>query len=267
MSQPKDDAQKQYSPSALVALLKRALCADGDELKHILTEPCAEVLHAALKNISLTEEHLLHLLHRHDISSDLLRAITKHKLCQNHRIAMATVKHPALSPALAKQLLQQLHLFELLNLCTLPGQTADLKAAAEHSIIQRLPTEPLGNKITMARRSHAPLLLSLIKEGQPQIIDASLDNPHLTESILFQFLTMGNSSAQTISAIARHPRWQKRRNLQLAILKNRNTPQVWYINFLPKIPLMEARNLLHSTQLCQQQKGWIGEYLDSRGMR
>lgn len=265
MAQQAQEKEKVNSAEGtLVSRLKLAITADGDELKSVLADPAAEVLHAALKNMALSEEHLLILLRRHDISSDLLRAITRHKLCHSHRVIMATIRHPALSPPLAKQLLQQLHLFELLNLCTLPGQSADVKIAAEHSIIQRLPAEPLGNKITMARRAHATLLLPLINEGQLAIVEAILDNPHLKEATLFQFLTSGNSSAHSISAIARHPRWQKRKNLQMAILKNNRTPQVWFIHFLPRISPMEARNLLHATSLRQQQKEWIREHLNNR---
>lgn len=246
----------------LIQRLKQALTADTDGLKVVINDPSVEVLHALLKNISLTEEHLLLLLRRQNLSSDILKAISKHKLAQSHQVTVSIIRNAALPPALAKQLMVKLRLFELLNLCILPGQSSDIRVAAEHSICQRLPSEPLGNKIALAKRASSNLLLPLLKEGHPQIIEASLENPRLQEAAVFQFLTSGCTSPETISIIARHPRWNKRKNLQRAILKNHHTPQVWFIHFLPHLPTTEARNLLHSNQLKTNQKQWIQDFLD-----
>ncbi len=264
MPQAVDDSQGETINNNLVTRLKQALTADGELLTALMNDQSTEVLHASLRNLYLTSGHLIQLLKRHDLSTELLRAISQHKLSQNHNITLALVRHPALPPMLIKQLLQRLPLFELLNLCTLPGQATDIKIAAENGIIQRLPQEPLGNKITLARRAFASLLLPLIKEGHQQVLEASLNNPRLKEAALFQFISSGNSSPHTISAIARHPRWCKRKNLQHAILKNHHTPQVWYILFLPHISTQAVRNLLFSSNLRQCQKVWIQEHLDKR---
>lgn len=248
----------------LVHRLKQALTVKGDGLKTVLLDPSAEVLHAALKNISMAEEHLLQLLKRQDLSSDLLKAISKHKLSQSHHVTVAMIRNTSLPPMLAKQLMAKLHLFELLNLCILPGQSSDIRAAAEYSICQRLPSEPLGNKISLAKRATTNLLLPLLKEGHPQIIEATLENPRLQESAIFQFLSSSSTSPHTVSIVARHPRWGKRKNLQRAILKNHHTPHVWFIHLLPTLPTMEVRNLLHSNRLRTNQKVWIKEYLDQR---
>ncbi len=248
----------------LVQRLKQALTTKSDGLKTVLNDPSVEVLHAALKNISLTEEHLLLLLKRQDLSSDILKAIDKHKLAQSHHVTVSIIRNSALPPGLTKQLMVKLRLFELLNLCILPGQSSDIRVAAEHSICQRLASEPLGNKISLAKRASSNLLLPLLKEGHPQIIEASLENTRLHESAIFQFLTSGATSAETISIIARHPRWSKRKNLQRAILKNHHTPQVWFIHFLPHLPTSEVRNLLHSSRLKTNQKKWIQDFLDKR---
>jgi hypothetical protein len=50
-------------------------------------------------------------------------------------------------------------------------------------------------------------------------------------------------------------------NLRRAILKNRHTPRVWFIHFLPRLPRTEARNLLHSQSLTTRQKQWVREFL------
>lgn len=246
----------------LVQRLKKALTTDVNGLKNVLNDPSAEVLHAALKNISLTEEHLLLLLKRQDLSSDILKTISKHKSGQSHQVTVSIICNAALPPALAKQLMSKLRLFELFNLCILPGQSSDIRIAAERSICQRLPTEPLGNKISLSKRARSNLLLPLLKEGHPHIIEACLENSRLQESAVFQFLTSGATSPETISMVARHQRWSRRKNLQRAILKCHHTPQVWFIHFLPHLPTMEVRNLLHSNHLKTNQKQWIQDFLD-----
>lgn len=248
----------------LVKRLKRALTAQSDDLEEILNDPSAEVLHAVLKNVFLNEDNLIQLLQRGDITSSLLKSIAKHKLSHSHRVTVAIIRNPVISPSLVKQLMGKLRLFELLNLCTLPGQSTDIRIAAEHTITQRIQQEPLGNKISLARRATKTLLLPLLKEGHPQIVEAILENPRLQESAIFQFLSSASTSAQTISIIASHPRWSTRKNLQRAILKNRHTQQVWYINFLPKLPVVEARNLLYSSSLHPRQKVWIQDFLNQR---
>ncbi|WP_316347061.1 hypothetical protein [Desulfuromonas acetoxidans] len=246
----------------MVHRLKRALTTDSDGLKEILQDPSSEVLHAALKNVALSEEHLLQVLKRHDLTSTFLNAVGRHKLSEKSRICMATLAHPAVSPALVKKLLSRLHLFEVLNLCYLPGQSADLRMAAELAIIQRLPMAPLGNRISLARRATATVLQALFKEGHPQVIEAGLNNPKLQEVALYQHLNGSNATAETISQIARHPRWSQRPNLRRAILKNRQTPRVWFIQFLPRLPRTEARNLLHSQTLSARQKQWIRDVVE-----
>lgn len=248
----------------LVARLKRALTARSPELDDLLNDPAEEILHALLKNVFLHEEHVLQLLKRRELPTSLLKALSQHKLSQHHRVIMALLSHPSLPANLNQSLLSQLHLFELVNLCYQPGQSTDLRMAAEHAIIQRLPLAPLGNRITLARRATAPILAALLKEGQAQVVEACLANPRLQEAALFQFLGSSSARADTISQIARHPRWSQRRNLRLAILKNSHTPRVWYLQFLPKLSVTEARNLLHAPQLSGRQKGWIRDFLEQR---
>ena len=71
----------------------------------------------------------------------------------SHGLKLAMVRHPNTSGPLLAAILPHLYLFELLNVCYLPGVTPDQKLAAERAIIQRIPVTPLGNKLTLARRA------------------------------------------------------------------------------------------------------------------
>jgi hypothetical protein len=241
------------------------LTAGPEELFQLVQDPSPEVLRTVLKNPRLGEDHLQALLKRRDLSEDLLRAVFRHeKVDASHRLKVALAYNPGAPAAVVLSLLPQLYLFELVNLCHLPGVTPDQKVAAERVIIQRLPTTPLGNKLTLARRGTGAVAAELFKEGDARLIEACLVNSRLKEVAILQFLGSSRATAETISAVARHPRWKSRPNIRLAILKNRHTPAVWFTLFLPALRVPELNNLLASRRLTPGQKKMVEEELGRR---
>lgn len=248
------------------ALLKRALTCSAAELYKILSSAEPEVIRAGLKNVAVEPEHLQALLQRRDLDSDLLTYICKHKLSRTRSVVNQLLTHPHINPQQIKIVLERLHLLELLNITILPGQAADVRIAAEHHLRKRLPTAPLGNKITLARRATYPVLEALMLEGHPQVIEPCLNNPRMKEAAIYRLLHGQNVGVESISKIARHPRWNKRPNLRLAILRNRHTPKALFIQFLPGIPPQQARQLLFGKHLKPAQKEWIRDILGKKSL-
>lgn len=252
----------------LARRLHRALTAGGDELHVVLQDPAPEVLRSALKNRHLGEEHLLALLKRRDLREDLLKAVYQLPVTgESHRLQLALVRNPATPGPVVLAILPALHLFELIDLCYLPGVTPDQKFAAERAILQRLPTTELGNKLTVARRATATVVGEILKEGEPPLVEICLASPHLREVAVLQFLNGPKATAETIAMIARHPKWQLRPNLRLAILRNRRTPELWFSHFLPGLRILDLRNLLAAKRLTAGQKRLVEEELRRRGGR
>ena len=146
--------------------LHKALTANSDELYQVLLDPDMPFVQTALKNPHLNEDHLLALLKRRDLSEDLLKIIYQLVTTRNsHRLQIALVKNPNTPGTIVLALLPHLHLFELVDLCMIPGVTPDQKCAAERAILQRLPTTELGNKMTLARRATTTVVGEILKEG------------------------------------------------------------------------------------------------------
>jgi hypothetical protein len=256
---------KRTFDSALARRLHRALTAGSEELHQVLLDPSREVLGSALKNRALGEEHLLALLKRRDLDENLLKAIYQLDLtATSHRLQLALVRNPGTPGTVVLALLPHLHLFELVELCYLPGVTPDQKFAAERAILQRLPTTELGNRMTVARRATATVVGEILREGDPPLVEICLSSPHLREVAILQFLNGPAATAETISLIARHPRWQMRPNLRLAILKNRRTPEIWFVQFLPAMRTPDIRNLVASKRLAPNQKKLVDDELRRR---
>ena len=251
----------------LAKKLHLALTAGHEEIFTLLTEPSAQILRTLLKNPNLNEDHLLALLKRRDLPEDLLKAIAKYEQSnQSRQLKKELVKNPNTPGPVTLSLLPHLYLFELLELCFMPGVTPDQKIAAERMIIQRLPDVELGSKMTLSRRATADVVGAILREGDSRLTTACLDNPRLKEVAILQFLNSSRARAATISIIARHEKWKNRPNLRMAILKNRNTPDIWYTLFLPKLKTADMNNLLMSRRLKPQQKKLVQQELKKRGL-
>lgn len=247
-------------------LIHRGLNGSKEELFQLLERPSPDILRAALRNPALDEAHLLALLRHTGLHPDLFTLLhQQHEPpAGNYQVLLALVQHAETPAHIVSTLLPRLYLFDLLKICCMPGVPPDQKTAAERAIIQRVPTQPLGNKLTLARRGTAAIAEALLKEGQPQVVAACLDNPHLKEGALHQFINSAAATAETISQIARHNRWQHRPELQQAILKNPRTPAIWFTLFLPRLPRSVIKNLALSPRLTPQQKLLVAEALGGK---
>ncbi|WP_298266405.1 hypothetical protein [Geobacter sp.] len=246
--------------------LHHALTCGKEELFQVMLDPAMEVLGAALRNPALDENHLLALLGRLDLTEEFLKAVARHgAVAESHQLKVALVRNPATPAAVSLPLLPHLYLFELATLAELPGTTPDQRLAAERAIIQRLPTTPLGNRITLARRATATVLDALMKEGDVRVVEPCLANPRLKEASVFQLAASPRASGEAIAAVARSPRWASRPNLKGAILKNPNTPLPLFGALLAAAPVHELRNLAESGRLTGERKRLAEEELRRRG--
>ena len=258
------DEDKKIDPEQL-RKLHAALTAESDELFQTILSTDQEILRTVLKNPNLREEHLLALLKRRDLTEDLLKTTSHHeKNNSSRKLKIALIKNPNTPGSIVLSLLPHLYLFELIDVCFLPGVTPDQKLAAERTIIQRLPQIELGNKITLARRATADVVAAILKQGETQVISACLTNPRLREVAIIQFLNSSAPGAETISAIARHSKWQGRPNIRMAILKNRKTPAVWFTLFLPKLRANDINRLAAGQRLNPNQKRLVQDEFKRR---
>ncbi len=245
--------------------LQQALTAQGEELFQVVRDASPEVIKTALRNPNLHEDHIHALLKRRDLTEHVLQAV--HNLEQvktSHKLKLGLVRNPVTPGPIVLSLLPHLRLFELVDLCYIPGVTPDQKFAAERAILKRLPTTELGHRLTLARRATPAVAAELLKSGEIPLVEICLNNPRLREVAVLQFLNGSMAKAATISMVARHPKWKTRPNLQLAILKNRATPPIWYNLFLPQLRTADLRNLLASRRLDPTRKKHVQQELSKR---
>ncbi len=246
--------------------LQGILNADKEELFQHIQNQSGEALLAVLRNPALDENHLLALLKRQGLGEEIFVSLYAAKrLLESYKVVFALACHPETPVHIAQTLLPRFYIFDLLKVCLMPGMAPDLRILAEHCIVQRIPTQPLGAKITLARRGTATVVEALLMEGTPILVEACLSNPRLREGAVHRFIASYHSTAETISMIARSDRWKARPNIRLAILKNPRTPAVWFTLFLPGLTPGTIRELLAVQRLTPAQKELLREALNNRG--
>jgi hypothetical protein len=265
LATPQPEPEPQRLDLAKALRLRQALTATGVELFDLIHDPDPDLSRTLLKNPNLSDEHLLILLKRRHLSEQIIKSIQRlPQTAASRRLKIALAAHPKAPPAVLNAVLPQLFLFELLTVTQLPGTPPDQKLAAERAILKRLPETELGHKLTLARRGSPAILEALLNEGEPRLVEAVLANPKLKEPGVLAFLNSPGATAATISAVARHERWGSRPNLRLAILRNRKTPPVWYILFLPALEKRDLEKLLVSKTLLPEQMAAVQEEWERR---
>jgi hypothetical protein len=234
--------------------LLEALTTGKERLFAVIQNSQEEVLLAALRNPSLDGQHLLTLLKRRGLGSVITAIYAGKRLIEDYPVKFALVAHPDTPAHIAQTLLPLLYIFDLLKLCQIPGVSADIRLAAERKIVQQIPTQPLGNKLTLARRGTAGILDALLREGVQNVLEICLANPHLKEGSLHQFLASSHATAEAVSIVARNSRWKSRPNIRLAILRNPRTPLIWFTTLLPGFPAGTLSDLIASPRLTYAQK-------------
>ena len=126
----------------------------GDELVRLIHEVSSDKLLPILDNPALDEISLALLLQRRDLPADFLTEILKRRhFLKNYAVKKFLAFHPHTPRTDSFRLLRDLYLMDLVQFSISPGGLPDLKRKAEDQVIARMPQLPLGQKITLARRS------------------------------------------------------------------------------------------------------------------
>lgn len=97
----------------------------------------------------------------------------------------------------------------------------------------RRPAEPLGARISMARRPAPRLIERLMADPDHRVIAALLRNPRLTEQEVVALAASRRASARALEAIAGDARWARRYGVALALVNNPRTPTRIALALLP----------------------------------
>ena len=141
-----------------------------------------------------------------------------------YRDRLARVHDPKTPRRVALGLLRDMRPAEIARITRNMALPADLRRAAEGVLVTKLPSLPLGVKVTLARLVSEDVLKALLLEGGPTLVKACFDNPCMKEEVALWALNHSGIPAGVVEFIAGSPRWSVRYPVRLAMLRNPNTP-------------------------------------------
>jgi hypothetical protein len=242
--------------------VQRARSQSVDDRRDLAFDAADEVLNALLDNEETTEDELTVIVRRRDVNVEILRRIAGDKrLLDSHRLRRMLVLNPKLPASAGLRLVGGLFLFDLVTVLITPAIPMEIKTAAENAILQQYQGIPLGQKITLARRTAGGRLLPmLLNDASGEVVRAALNNPFLTENVV-STAVWKTGHQHVVGIIAESPRWVTRRNVKLALLRNRMLTVGKAITIVNTLTSSELRELSLDSTVPMQVRSLIQQQM------
>lgn len=211
---------------------------------------------------TLTEDAMLALLERRDLSAEALEELGNNPAASKSRKACGLIAaHPRTPRHLALRLIRRFYSLNLMQFALTPAVAADLKRFADDLLIARLDSITLGERLTLARRGSSAIAAALLLDKETQVFQAALNNGRLTEAAVVKAITRAGARAAFVETVCRHAKWSTCREVQFALLRNRHTPLTRALDFARFLPAPLVRDVLHVSRLPEKIKQQLREEL------
>ena len=186
--------------------------------------PARAGLRAFLESSALDEPEMIALLRR-PVSVPFLELVAASApWSERPRVLGGVVLNPRTPRPLAQRLLPSLYWRDLADVAASPRLDAGVRAKAEGLLKDKLTELRLGEKITLARLATPALLRLILRESDPKILSAGLQNPRLRESDLAALLQGLEVTRALLEATASASRWTSSYAVRLALVLQPKTP-------------------------------------------
>jgi hypothetical protein len=223
------------------------------------------VLRGVASSARLTEDLALSLLNRRDLPPQVLEDLSHNGTTMRHRkVIMGVVSHPRTPRHITLPIARHLYSFELMQLALTPAVAADVKRGVEETLVARLETLSSGERLTLARRGSTRIAAALLTDPEARVIEAALDNPYLTEVWVVKTVMRDDCPHPLVHAVCAHKKWPLRRDVQVALLRNPQTPLARAIAIADALPTHVVRDVLHHSRLQPNIKAYLTDQLQRR---
>lgn len=182
---------------------------------------------AALKDVleRYGDKSLLVALLRRAVPLPFLELIaTQPPWSEDHRLLASVVLSPRSTRPLGLRLVGFLLWRDLADVAASPRVATAVKIRAEAMLKDQLGDLRLGEKITLAKIATPPVLVPLLADQEPKVVEAGLINPRLREEDLLTLVRADMPSRPLLEGIVASSRWGDRYALRLAIALHPRAP-------------------------------------------
>jgi len=226
----------------------------------------SEILTVAASDPALTEDLALVLLQRSDLPARALAQLSKNgHLMKSRKVKLAVVEHPRTPRHVSIPMLRHMFSFDLMQVALTPAVPADIKMAAEESLINRLERLPQGERLSLANRASGRVAGVLLRDPELRVIRAALQNSRLTESEVIKALMRRDPPAALVAAVCHDTKWSPRREVRVALLRNEQTPLARALEFARSLPAALVREILQDSRLPAATKSCLLNDVEGHG--
>ena len=209
-----------------------------------------EELLRAVSDRALTADQALALLSRADLPADVIEQLAKHRSALKlPKVKLALACHAHTPRHVSVPLIRRFYTFELMKVALSPVVPADVKVVADETLLSRLKTITLGERLTLARRASGRIAGSLLADADERIMRAALENARLTEAFVIQAVLKPNAGAALVQATAQHTRWSYRRDVQIALLRTEHLSLARALAFSHELSPAQLADILRTSRL------------------
>jgi hypothetical protein len=116
------------------------------------------------------------------------------------------------------------------------------KDAGDADVLPR-PKEPVGYRISLARRALAGVIERLLFDPDARVVRVLLGNPRLTEAEVLKLAASRRAHPEALEAIAQDDRWIVRYPVKVALANNPAAPMRIVLGLLPYLVRQDLRDL------------------------
>jgi len=234
-------------------------------LEDLIHSQSPDTLREVAASPRLTEELALALLARRDLPQQALEAVSKNGAVMKHRkVIVAVVSHPRAPRHVSLPIARHLYTFELMQIALTPALASDLKMSIEETLVSRLESISEGERLALAKRGSTRVAAALLSDPEERVIHAALASPYMTEVWIVKALMKDNARPALVESVCRHPKWSLRRDVQIALLRNQQTPLARVLAFAQALPTQVLRDVLTHSRLGVNVKPCLLAELDRR---
>ncbi len=235
------------------------------ELERLVHSQVVEEVRAAAMDRRMTEDLALALLVRRDLRGDVLEELSKNMTVMKHRrVIVGLVCHPRTPRYVSLPITRRLFTFELMRIALLPPVPADVKMIAEEAVINRLETISSGERLSLAKAGSTRIAAALLVDAESRVTDAALLNSRLTEPFVVKALMRDDAPKHFVHSVCTHPKWSVRKEVQVALLKNRHTPMARAVYIAGQLSSLALREVLNTARLSDDLTAYLHDEIERR---
>ena len=221
-----------------------------DSLDNLIHSDSRDDLLRAAADPALTDDLALALLQRADLPAEVFEQLSKNGHALKFRkVKLALATNPHTPRHISVPLIRQFYTFDLMRVALTPNVPADVKVVADESLIVRLKSITLGERLGLARRASGKIAGALLLDGDTQVMQTALQNGRLTEASVVQAVLRPEAKTSLIQAVAQHSRWCYRREIRIALLRTEHLSLAKALEFTQGIQAALLRNILRGSKL------------------